>query len=188
VSPWLGLADAVRAALVVWAVVALAGGAVGDAVALVAMVAVSLVPRAFGLPGPLDLANIGVWVLQALGQVGGFWGRVPWWDTLVHFLLPAVLAPTALLSLIRLDVLPDLTRGVRARRQLGLLLVSFLIAAGFGAGYEIYEWLSDRYGSTTYQPDNDDTMIDTTANALGGLFGATALAVFARRRPDAERR
>ena len=152
--------------------------------ALLAMVAVSLAPRAFGLPAPLDLANIGAWVLQALGQVGGLWGRVPWWDSLVHLLLPAVLAPTALLMLIRLDVLPDLTRERQMRRRVGLLLVSFLIAAGFGAGYEIYEWLSDRYGSTTYQPDNDDTMIDTTANALGGLLGAAALAVFVRGRDE----
>jgi hypothetical protein len=172
-----GPADAGRAAFLVWAAGELALGRPGDAMALLAMLAVLLVVRWLALPPLLDAANLVAWTLQALGQVAGFWSKLPWWDTLVHFVLPAVLGPTALYTLVRLAVLPDLLADRRPRRRLGVALVAFLIAAGFGAGYEIYEWLSDRYTTTTYQPSNDDTMTDMTANLLGGLLGAVVLAV-----------
>ena len=176
------LVDVLRAGFVLWAIAELVAGERGEAVALLVMFAVLLVPRFFALPIGLQLANVVAWTLQALGQVAGFWGSVEWWDTLVHLVLPAVLAPTALLVLLRLDVLPGAVLEASVRRRLGLFVLSFLVAAGFGAGYEVYEWLSDEYVGTTYQPSNDDTMTDTSANLLGGLLGASALVLFAGRR------
>ena len=51
----------------------------------------------------------------------------------------------------------------------------FMVAAAFGAVYEIYEWTSDSLGSTNYQPNNDDTMTVTTANLVGGLVGGVVV-------------
>ena len=59
----------------------------------------------------------------------------------------------------------------------------FLIATGFGAVYEIYEWFADANLGAHYQPDNTDTMTDTTANAVGGLVGGAWLAAWAARSP-----
>jgi hypothetical protein len=171
-----------RLGFLVWAAVALARGDTGDAIALVVMFGLLYVPRLLHLPLGFDVAFLVVWTLQALGQVEGFWGRYDWWDTLVHAALPAVLAPTALVLLIRVGVLPDVLHPRRAREALGALLMVLMIAGGFGAGYEIYEWTSDSLGSTTYQPDNDDTMTDTTANLAGGLVGAIAVMWWAMRR------
>lgn len=173
---------ALRCAFLVWAAVVLVRGRPGDAVALVAMFAVLHVPLALRLPLIFDAAFLVAWGLQALGQVAGFWSRVPWWDTLVHGALPAVLAPTALILLIRLGVLPDLlaARGVRAR--LGVVLVVFLVAAGFGTLYEVYEWFADAHFGTHYQPNNADTMTDLSANDLGGLLGGLWLAIWASSR------
>jgi hypothetical protein len=42
----------------------------------------------------------------------------------------------------------------------------FLIAAGFGTVYELYEWFADGQLGTHYQPDNSDTMTDTVATDL----------------------
>lgn len=170
-----------RGGFLVWAVAELMLGDAGDAAALLVMFGLLFVPRLFALPVALDLAHIVGWTLQGLGQAAGFWGRVPWWDTLVHLVLPAVLAPTALLVLVRLDVLPAAVQAPGVRRRLGLFMLSFLVAAGFGAAYEVYEWLSDTYAGTTYQPSNDDTMTDTTANLLGGLLGAAGLLVLVAR-------
>jgi len=61
-------------------------------------------------------------------------------------------------------------------------LLVFLVAAGFGSAYEIYEWTSDSHRGTHYQPDNNDTMTDTTANAVGGLAGGVLLVAATRRR------
>ncbi|HEX4689412.1 MAG TPA: hypothetical protein VH276_01910 [Solirubrobacteraceae bacterium] len=168
-----------RLGFLVWAGVALARGDPGDAVALLVMFAVLQAPRLLDLPLGFDAAFLVVWTLQALGQVEGFWGRYDWWDTLVHAALPAVLAPTALVLLIRVGILPDVLHPRRTREAIGALLMVVMIAGAFGAVYEIYEWTSDSLGSTHYQPDNDDTMTDTTANLLGGLAGAIAVMAWA---------
>jgi hypothetical protein len=139
------------------------------------------VPRLLRLPLIFDVAFLVAWTLQALGDAGGFWSRFPWWDTLVHGTLPAVLAPTALLLLIRIGVLPDVVATRGRRSTVGTVLLVFLIAAGFGTVYEIYEWFGDAHLGTHYQPDNDDTMTDTVANDVGGLVGGLWLAAWAAR-------
>jgi hypothetical protein len=176
-----------RLGFLVWAGVALARGDSGDAVALLVMFALLHVPRLLDLPLGFDVAFLVVWTLQALGQVEGFWGRYDWWDTLVHAALPAVLAPTALVLLIRVGILPDVLHPRRAREAVGALLMVLMIAGAFGAVYEIYEWSSDSLGSTHYQPDNDDTMTDTTANLLGALVGAIAVMAWAMLRDRGSR-
>jgi len=168
-----------RLGFLVWAGVALVRGDSGDAVALLVMFALLHVPRLLDLPLGFDVAFLVAWTLQALGQVEGFWGRYDWWDTLVHAALPAVLAPTALVLLIRIGILPDVLHPRRAREAVGALLMVLMIAGAFGAVYEIYEWSSDSLGSTHYQPDNGDTMTDTTANLLGALVGAIAVMAWA---------
>jgi hypothetical protein len=178
--------ELVRVGFVVWAALAFARGDVGDGVALLVMFGLLHAPRALGMPLAFDVAALVVWTLQALGQVEGFWGRYPWWDTLVHGALPSVLAPTALFLLIRVGVLPDVLRPSRGRDAIATLLLVFMIAGSFGACYEIYEWTSDSLASTHFQPDNNDTMIDTTSNVIGGLVGAIGLAAWTlRRRPTA---
>jgi hypothetical protein len=134
------------------------------------------------MPLGFDVVFLVVWTLQALGQVEGFWARHPWCDTLVHAALPCVLAPTALVLLIRVGVLPDLLRPRRPRDAVGARPLVFMIAGGFGACYEIREWASDSLGSTHFQPDNDDTMTDTADNAFGGLVGAIGVMAWALRR------
>ena len=164
----------------------LALGRPSDALALVVVFVVLQVPRLLRLPVAFDVAFLVAWTLQELGQVAGFWSRFPWWDTLVHTALPSVLAPTAVIVLIRAGVLPDVLRPVGRRQTLGAVLLVFLAAAGFGTAYEIYEWFSDSHVGTNYQPDNNDTMTDITANDIGGLAGGVLLVAAVRRRREDE--
>ena len=173
---------ALQVAFLAWAAVELAEGRVGNAVALVATFAVLQVPRLLRLPVLFDVAFLVAWTLQELGQVAGFWSRFPWWDTLVHTAMPAVLAPTAVILLIRVGALPNVLRPVGRIQALGAVMLVFLVAGGFGSVYEIYEWFSDLHFGTHYQPDNFDTMTDMTANVLGGLGGGVLLVAAAGRR------
>src|SRR4029079_5354384 len=84
------------------------------------------VPRLLRLPVLFDVAFLVAWTLQELGQVAGFWSRFPWWDTLVHTALPAVLAPTAVIVLIRAGVLPDVLQPARWVQRVGAVLLVFL--------------------------------------------------------------
>jgi hypothetical protein len=184
-GPVAWVLEAFRLAFLVWAIVELARGRTGDGIALLVTFVVLHVPLALRLPYVFDVAFLVVWTLQELGQVAGFWGRFPWWDTLVHGAMPAVLAPTAFVLLVRLGVLPDLFARPGRRATLGAVMVVFLIAAGFGTVYEIYEWQSDVHRGTHFQPDNTDTMTDITMNDIGGLVGGLGLALWSRRRPGA---
>jgi hypothetical protein len=173
---------ALQFAYLAWAAVELGHGRTGNALALVVVFAVLQVPRFLQLPVAFDVAFLVAWTLQELGQVAGFWSRFLWWDTLVHTALPSVLAPTAVIVLIRAGVLPDVLHPVRWVQRIGAVLLVFLVAASFGSAYEIYEWTSDSTRGTHYQPDNNDTMTDTTANAIGGLAGGVLLVASMGRR------
>ena len=173
------LVAALRFGYLGWAAVELAAGNAVNAVALFAIFLVLLIPRALRLPIVFEVAFLVAWTLQALGQVAGLWTELPWWDTLVHTVMPAVLAPTALVLLIRYAVVPDVLLGPRP--LLASVLLAFLIAAGAGAVYEIYEWISDAKFATTFQPGNSDTMTDTAANAVGGIIGGLCLVAAAHR-------
>jgi hypothetical protein len=177
------IVTALQLAFLAWAAAELVWGHTSDALALVAIFAVLQVPRLLRLPLSFDLAFLVAWSLQALGDAAGFWTEFPWWDTLVHGTLPAVLAPTALILLIRIGVFPDVLATRGGRSTVGTVLLMFLIATGFGAVYEIYEWFADANLGTSYQPDNSDTMTDGTANAVGGLVGGAWLAAWAARSP-----
>jgi hypothetical protein len=178
---------ALQLCFLAWAAVELAVGRPSKAVALVATFAVLQAPRLLRLPVLFDVAFLVAWTLQELGQVAGFWSRFPWWDTLVHTALPAVLAPTGVILLIRAGALPDVLRPVGRMQAVGAVMLVFLVAGGFGSVYEIYEWFSDSHRGTHYQPDNSDTMTDITANDVGGLAGGVLLVAAAgrRRREDA---
>jgi len=173
---------ALQLGFLVWAVVELAAGRTGNAVALVATFAVVQAPRLLRLPVLFDVAFLVAWTLQELGQVAGFWSRYPWWDTLVHTAMAAVLAPTGVILLIRAGALPDVLRPVKRIQAVGAVMLVFLVAGGFGSVYEIYEWFSDSHVGTHYQPDNNDTMTDITANDIGGLLGGVLLVAAAGRR------
>ena len=177
---------ALQLGFLAWAAAEIAHGRLSNAVALVATFAVLQAPRLMRLPVLFDVAFLVAWTLQELGQVAGFWSRFPWWDTLVHTALPAVLAPTGAILLIRAGALPDVLRPARRIQTVGAVLLVFLVAAGFGTGYEIYEWFSDSHVGTHYQPDNSDTITDITANDIGGLAGGVLLvaATGRRRRRD----
>ena len=166
---------ALQLCYVAWAVLELAHGRPGNALALLVVFVVLQVPRFMRLPVIFDIAFLVAWTLQELGQVAGFWGRYPWWDTLVHAALPAVLAPTGLILLVRAGVLPDVLQPSSRREAVGTVLLVFLVAAGFGTVYELYEWFADAHLGMHYQPDNTDTMTDILANDLGGLAGGLLL-------------
>jgi hypothetical protein len=181
------MVTALQLGFLVWAGVEFVRGRPGIALGLIATFVVLHVPRLLRLPVLFDWAFLVAWSLQELGTAAGFWSRISWWDTLVHGVLPAVLAPTAYLLLVRLGVLPDLLAHEGTRARIGAVMVVFLIAAGFGTVYELYEWTSDTYLGTLYQPNNADTMTDILANDVGGLVGGLLLTLSLRGRTASAR-
>ncbi|MDP9400035.1 MAG: DUF2238 domain-containing protein [Actinomycetota bacterium] len=173
--------DLLRLTFLVGAVVfAFSGDVKGVANLAVAAVAV-VVARLVNLPRAYDLAFVLALVFTGWGEALGLYDRYGWYDRVVHFWVPALSAPVAYLALARVEVLPDPrapSHGVR--RYAAIAVVTFALGLAVGALWEIVEWSSDLLLGSNLSEDNEDTVGDLIADALGSLLGAALLVVWTR--------
>lgn len=151
------------------------------AVGLTAASILLLVARVVNLPRRFDLGVIVAMTFIAWGTALSLYGRYHFYDTIVHAVTPAFYAPVLYVVLVRLEVLVDPERTTGARQYAGVFVSTFAIGMAVGAGYEIFEWLSDTLFGTAYVENADDTGRDLLADALGSLAGATLVTVWAIR-------
>jgi hypothetical protein len=166
---WAGLAAA--------SLVAALGGNWGWALALVATVALSLLPVAFtaasGIVFPSGLLT-GVTLFTAaalvLGEAAGLYGTTAWWDLLLHGVASAVLSLVGA----ALALLP--TAGARPRCPVWVLAtLAFSFSMMVGAMWEVLEFTLDQtFGTNTQRSGLPDTMWDIVLNLGGGTLGAVA--------------
>jgi len=171
--------DLVRLTVFAGLVWALWAGQHQTAMEVAVALALMTVPRLLSLPRAFDLAFALGMTLDAWGNVVGLFGHYGWFDTLVHFTLTMVAAPTAYLALARLEILPSPELAAWRRRYLGMAVITFLIGAGFEAVYEIYEFAVDQLTGSQLQTGNADTMVDLLASSAGALVGGQLLLAWA---------
>ena len=164
----------VLAALVLLAVRCLDGGTAVLALAAVVAVAVRflLLPRLYDLLLLLALA------LQGVGEASGAYDALPWFDRVVHLVVPLLASGVLYVALARLDVLPDPRDDTGWRHHLGIGLVTFALGAAFGAVWELVEWFSDGVLGSALQEGNADTVGDLAMDCLGALGGACLLVLW----------
>lgn len=149
-------------------------GAVNLAVAGVAV----LVARVVNLPRLYDLCFVLAMVLTGWGEALGLYDALPWYDNLVHFLVPLLGAPVVYIAMARLDVLPDPKDETHGRHYVGIFVVTLAFGLAIGAVWEIVEWSSDRILGSQLSLGNADTIGDLVADGLGALVGAVLLVVW----------
>ena len=170
--------DVARIAYWTGAVVWIAQGGAGAGNLVVGSAAL-LVARIADLPRIYDLAFLLAMVLTGWGEAFGLYDLLPWYDNVVHFLVPMMTSQVAYLALARAEVLPDLRdphEGVR--RDLGIFVVTFALGMAIGGLWEVYEWSSDRWLGTDLSMDNDDTVTDLVADGSGALVGGGLLVLW----------
>ena len=159
-------------------VVALLQDAAVIAICATSTLILAALPRGFtavsGLRFPPGFST-GVLVYTAaallLGEMAGFYVRLPWWDLALHVVVAAVLAQAGwALALL-------LTAGGPPRT--GLWIASIL-AVGFammvGAMWELLEFTIDLVFDTNAQRSGlVDSMTDLIADLAGGVLGAAAV-------------
>jgi uncharacterized membrane protein YjdF len=114
-------------------------------------------------------------VLTGWGEATGLYDAVPWYDNLVHFLVPLLGAPVVYVALARLDVLPDPKDETHARHYVGIFVVTLALGLAIGAVWEIAEYFSDRVLGSQLSLGNADTVGDLLADGLGAVLGAALL-------------
>jgi uncharacterized membrane protein YjdF len=156
-------------------------GEAGAAVRMALTFALVVVARLVSLPRPFDLGFIVGMALQAWGNALNLFNDWPWWDVVVHFVLPFFSAPTLYILLARLEVVPDLDEDTEAHHYLGILLVTFCLGLSVGAIYEMYEWFDTRVFGGGLHVGYGDTIADLFDDALASLGGGALLVWWATR-------
>lgn len=171
--------DVLRLALVVATVVALVAGNVGAALAFGSGAVFALLARVINLPRPYDFGFVLVWILHTSGEAFGWYDTLPWFDRVVHVVLPGLIAPVLYIGLARLEVLPDPREETHARHYIGMAIVTFCLGMAVGGLWEIVEYTSDGVLGTALSEGNLDTVGDLLADSVGSLCGALLLVAWA---------
>jgi hypothetical protein len=172
--------DVLRAGLVVAAVATVAGGDTGAAVSVTAVAVLGLLARVVKLPRAYDWGLMAVLTVHGVGEALGWYDGVPWFDRLVHVVLPCLVAPVLYIGLARLDVLPDPRDETHVRHYVGMGVVTFCLGMTVGGVWEVVEWISDASLGSDLSEGNDDTVGDLVADGSGSLLGALLLVAWAR--------
>ena len=173
--------DVLRAALLVGAFAMAVSGDYSAAVRLTLSFAAVIAARALDLPRTIDLAfTLGI-SLSGWGNALGLFDAWPWYNKIVHYVLPFGGSATLYFLLARLGVVCDFDHRCHARQALGVAVVT--LALGFTAGgfYEVWEWFIHHNLNAPIYVTYDDTITDMIDNALGSLTGGIVLMLWARR-------
>jgi hypothetical protein len=172
--------DVLRIGLVIATVAVLVAGETAGGVALGFAAVLALVARVVNLPRAYDLPFVVVLSLHALGEAMGWYDSLPWFDRVVHVVLPCLVAPVLYIGLARLEVLPDPRDETTARHYTGMAIVTFCLGMSVGGLWEIVEYASDGTLDTALSEGNADTVGDLVADAIGALLSALLLVAWAR--------
>ena len=138
--------------------------------------------RIKAMPLEFELILFIMVVLQlVIGETLNFYDHVPYYDKLVHFMLPFFLGFIAAMFAYTMQVTGSLKASL-----LPTMFVVVMVALGIGAIWEIIEYLADVFlgtylqGSLTASP-LVDTMNDLIMDTLGGVFGALLVLRYVKR-------
>jgi hypothetical protein len=161
------------------AIFALFGDVGGVANLLVGGIAL-VVARLVNLPRLYDLGFTVVMIFTGFGEALGLYDAWKGYDNLVHFLAPMLSCQVAYIALARLEVLPDPRDDTSTAHYVGIFVVTFALGMAIGGLWEIVEWSSDNLLGSNLQLDNDDTVGDLIADALGSAVGGAGLVLWTR--------
>jgi hypothetical protein len=103
----------------------------------------------------------------------------PWhYDKLVHFVLPAAVAPTVYVLLIRLDLVRDLADRHTRAHPAGIVIVTLGLGMTVGVVYELYEYFAVNVLHAGLHVGYGDTIGDLLDDGVGSLIGGLLLVVW----------
>ncbi|URN11022.1 hypothetical protein LUW77_00695 [Streptomyces radiopugnans] len=139
-----------------------------------------LVPRLAGLRAPVDLLVCAVLTVAAWSSPANWYELAPWYDTLLHAVVPGVVAATLHLLLIRWRLLPPLK--ARELRTTSVPLLTTALGCTVALLWELYEWFGKDVLGAQIAAHYDDTIADMAAGFASSLAAGAALATWARHR------
>lgn len=131
----------------------------------------AIIRRNYKVTLPLEFEFLIIFFLYAslfLGEVGDYYEKFWWWDTLLHTISGVILGTIGFLFVYLLN------KDSSVNMKLGAIFVSlfsFSFALSMGAVWEIFEFAMDSFFNLNMQKSGlVDTMWDLIVDALGALF------------------
>ncbi len=172
--------DVLRLAFVAGLVWFAAHGDVKGTFNLAVAVALVALARAVQLPRVYDLAVIVAMTFTMVGEALGLYDSWPWYDRLVHVVVPLLAVQVLYIALARIEVLPDLREQTATRHHLGIFVVTAALGIAVGGLWEVFEYTSDAAFGSNLSEGNADTVGDLIADSAGSFAGGALLVAYAR--------
>ena len=151
----------------------------------------SILAKRFGvyLPKRLEIIiTLFIFAAQVLGELNGFYDKIPWWDTMLHTTSGIILGLAGFLVVYLLNEKGDANVNLS---PIFVVIVAFCFALTMGVFWEVFEFGADRLFGLNMQkfrmPGQDglvDTMEDLMVDAIGALVACIAGWKYMKKKKD----
>ena len=133
----------------------------------------------YKIPKRLEIIiTLFIFAAQVLGELNGFYDKIPWWDTMLHTTSGIILGLAGFLVVYLLNEKGDANVNLS---PIFVVIVAFCFALTMGVFWEVFEFGADRLFGLNMQkfrmPGQDglvDTMEDLMVDAIGALVACIA--------------
>lgn len=151
----------------------------------------SILEKRFGvyLPNLLEIViTLFIFAAQVLGEMNGFYDKIPWWDTMLHATSGVILGIVGFLFVYLLNEKGDANVNLS---PIFVVIVAFCFAITMGVFWKIFEFGADRILGFNMQkfrlPGQDglvDTMEDLIVDSIGSIIACILGWRYMKKRKD----
>ncbi len=135
----------------------------------------SILSKKFGvyLPKRLQLIiTLFIFAAQILGEIGDFYEKISWWDTMLHTISGVILGLVGFLFVYLLNEKGNINVNLSPRF---VILFAFCFALTMGVFWEFFEFGADRifgYNMQNFRMPGEDGLVDTMCDLIVDTIGA----------------
>ena len=151
----------------------------------------SILEKRYGvyLPARLEIIiTLFIFAAQVLGEMNGFYDKIPWWDTMLHTTSGVILGLVGFLFVYLLNEKGDKNVNLS---PIFVVIFAFCFAITMGVFWEFFEFGADRIFGLNMQkfrmPGQDglvDTMEDLIVDTLGAIIACTGGWIYMKNKKD----
>ena len=151
----------------------------------------SILEKRFGvyLPARLEITiTLFIFAAQVLGEMNGFYDKIPWWDTMLHTTSGVILGLVGFLFVYLLNEKGDKNVNLS---PIFVVIFAFCFAITMGVFWEFFEFGADRIFGLNMQkfrmPGQDglvDTMEDLIVDTIGAIIACTGGWIYMKNKKD----
>lgn len=135
----------------------------------------SILAKRFGvyLPARLEITiTLFIFAAQVLGEMNGFYDKIPWWDTMLHTTSGVILGLVGFLFVYLLNEKGDKNVNLS---PIFVVIFAFCFAITMGVFWEFFEFGADRilgYNMQKFRMPGQDGLVDTMEDLIVDTLGA----------------